>query len=281
MGARFLTGVGIFTLGLFKKLAIADQLGTIVDPVFNGTLVDVSAFIYVLAIYGFSIQIYCDFSGYTDMAIGLAYILRIRLPTNFLSPYSSTSIIDFWRRWHITLSRWLRDYLYIPLGGNRLGPRRRNLNLLITMVLGGLWHGANWTFLVWGLLHGSALVASHSLKGFASSIPKWIAILLTFHFITFAWVFFRAPDFTTAIRVLEGPFAAGWGGLLSDLKQNAFMLAIMFVFFLIHRFDRHSRIRLGLQRMSWTIAVPIMAFFWIASFTLSQGNSAKFIYFDF
>lgn len=281
LGARFLTGAGIFTLGLFKKLAIADQLAGVVDPVFNSAGADISALAYLLAIYGFSVQIYCDFSGYTDMAIGLAYILRIRLPTNFLRPYSSTSITEFWRRWHITLSHWLRDYLYIPLGGNRLGSHRRNLNLMITMALGGLWHGANWTFLVWGLLHGSALVVSHSLKRFSIRIPKWIAILFTFHFVTIAWVFFRAADFSTAIRVLEGPFAGGWGSFLSDAQANAFMLAILGFFFLTHHLDRHARIRLGLQRVSWAIAVPIMAFFWIAAFALSQGNSAKFIYFDF
>src|SRR4029453_13680708 len=122
-----------------------DQLAPFVEEAFLPSS-ELSALGYLVAVYAFAVQIYCDFSGYTDMAIGLAYMLRIRLPTNFLRPYSATSVIDFWRRWHITLSHWLRDYVYIPLGGNRLGGSRQMVNLLLTMLIGGLWHGANWTF---------------------------------------------------------------------------------------------------------------------------------------
>jgi alginate O-acetyltransferase complex protein AlgI len=280
LGARFLVGVSIFTLGLFKKLVIADQLATAVDPVF-GSASGFSAFDYTLAIYGFSAQIYCDFSGYTDMAIGLAYILRIRLPTNFLRPYGARSIVEFWRRWHITLSHWLRDYLYIPLGGSRRGPSRRNVNLLVTMGLGGLWHGANWTFLVWGLLHGAALVMLHGLARFRISVPRWVAILATFHFVTFAWIFFRAPDFPSAIRVAAGPFVAGWETLPADAAINAFPLALLAAFFATHRFDRHAWIRLGVRKLSWALVVPVLIFCWVVALTVSQGSSAKFIYFDF
>ena len=135
-----------------------------------------------MAAYGFSAQIYCDFSGYTDMAIGLAYLLRIRLPTNFLRPYAASSVIHFRRQWHITLSHWLRDYLYIPRGGNRGGRAPQFRNIVITMMLGGLWHGANWTFLIWGLLHGLALGATHLLRSpmrsFGIVLPGWIAVLL-------------------------------------------------------------------------------------------------------
>ncbi len=280
LGARFLIGVSIFTLGLFKKLVIADQLATVVDPVF-GQASDFSAFDYTLAIYGFSAQIYCDFSGYTDMAIGLAYILRVRLPTNFLRPYGARSIVEFWRRWHITLSHWLRDYLYIPLGGSRRGPSRRNINLLVTMGLGGLWHGANWTFLVWGLLHGMALVAQHGLAGFRVAVPRWLAVLATFHFVTFAWIFFRAPDFPTAMRVASGPFVASWQSLPADAVINAFPLVLLAAFFATHRFDRHAWIRLGVRKLSWALVVPVLLFCWVVALTVSQGSSAKFIYFDF
>src|SRR5262252_6101395 len=151
----------------------------------------------LLAIYGFSAQIYCDFSGYTDMALGLALMLGIRLPNNFFRPYAAGSIIDFWRRWHVTLSFWLRDYLYIPLGGNRNGRLQEIRNIMITMTLGGLWHGASWTFVIWGALHGLAVSVVHVLTrvlrwSWLSAMPAWFAVLLTFHFVTFAWVFFRA-----------------------------------------------------------------------------------------
>jgi alginate O-acetyltransferase complex protein AlgI len=280
IGARFLIGAGIFTLGLFKKLVIADQLAVVVEPAFAPG-VSLAGFDYVLAIYAFSVQIYCDFSGYTDMAIGLAYILRIRLPTNFLRPYGATSIIDFWRRWHITLSHWLRDYLYIPLGGSRTDTTRRNMNLLVTMAIGGLWHGANWTFLVWGLLHGTALVLVHSWKKRGLRMPRWIAVIITFQFVTMAWVFFRAPDLATAFSVLQGPFTGSWQTLLADLQANSFALALIALFLFTHQFDRHAFVRLALSRVSWAITVPTLAFLWTISLALSQGNSAKFIYFDF
>ena len=280
IGARFLTGAGIFTLGLFKKLVIADQLAAVVEPAFAPG-VSLAGFDYVLAIYAFSVQIYCDFSGYTDMAIGLAYILRIRLPTNFLRPYGATSIIDFWRRWHITLSHWLRDYLYIPLGGSRTDTTKRNMNLLVTMAIGGLWHGANWTFLVWGVLHGIALVLVHSWKKSGLRLSRWITVIITFQFVTMAWVFFRAPDLATAFRVLQGPFTGSWQSLLTDLQANTFALALIVLFLFTHQFDRHAFVRLALSRVSWAIAVPTLAFLWTISLTLSQGNSAKFIYFDF
>jgi alginate O-acetyltransferase complex protein AlgI len=279
-GARFMVGLGIFTLGLFKKLVIADQLATVIDPVFSSDAAP-SAFAYILAIYGFSAQIYCDFSGYTDMAIGLAYILRIRLPTNFLRPYRAVSVIDFWRRWHITLSHWLRDYLYIPLGGNRAGPTRQNVNLLLTMAIGGLWHGANWTFLVWGLMHGLALTLNHRLKYTFQWLPSRLAALATFHFVTLAWVFFRAPDLSMAIKILQGPFSSSWNGIAIFAQANVFAIAILVLFLLTHRFDRHALVRRSLQRVPWAIAIPFIAFLWIVAFTLSQGSSAKFIYFDF
>ena len=159
LSAHFYAGLAIFTVGLVKKLVFADQIGTVVDAAYRADVVNAPT--AWLAIYGFSMQIYCDFSGYTDMAIGLALIIGVRLPNNFLRPYGAMSLIDFWRRWHITLSFWLRDYLYIPLGGNRSGRLRTYLNMIITMTLGGLWHGASWTFVIWGLLHGLGVAFVH------------------------------------------------------------------------------------------------------------------------
>ncbi len=207
-----LAGPGLFLIaaGLIKKTVVADELARrIVDPVFNDPAAHSGAEA-LLAIYGFAAQIYCDFSGYTDMAIGLALLLGFVLPQNFDRPYLATSLWEFWRRWHMTLSRWLRDYLYIPLGGNRGGPRRTYRNLMLTMLLGGLWHGAAWTFLVWGGIHGTALSAERWVRERFGTprVPAWLAWLVTFHVVCLAWVFFRAPDLSIAFEVL-GRLGAG------------------------------------------------------------------------
>ncbi len=215
-------GTAIFTAGLFKKVVIADNLAQFVSPVFahldaGGGVSTSWAWLSTLA---YTLQIYFDFSGYSDMAIGLALLFGIRLPVNFRSPYKAASIIDFWRRWHITLSRFLRDYLYIPLGGNRLGRKRRYINLLLTMLLGGLWHGAGWNFLIWGGLHGFYLSINHlwrkwhsmALKASDSSpVSKVLSWMITFVAVVLAWLFFRAKTAAGAwamLRALFG-FAAG------------------------------------------------------------------------
>ena len=206
-----LAGPGLFLIlgGLIKKTVVADELArNIVDPVFNDPSSHSGPEV-LLAIYGFAAQIYCDFSGYTDMAIGLALLLGFQLPQNFNRPYLALSLRDFWRRWHMTLSRWLRDYLYIPLGGNRDGPRRTYRNLMLTMLLGGLWHGASWTFLLWGGIHGSALSAERwGHRRFPRvRVPAWVAWLVTFNVVCVAWVFFRSPDLSTAFDMLGQVFA--------------------------------------------------------------------------
>src|SRR3954470_21538126 len=199
-------GLAIFAAGLFKKVVIADNLAQFVTPVFThldagGGVSTQWAWLSTLA---YTLQIYFDFSGYSDMAVGLALLFGIRLPVNFLSPYKATSIIEFWRRWHITLSRFLRDYLYIPLGGNRLGEARRYQNLLVTMLLGGLWHGAGWNFVIWGGLHGLYLSidrargARRELPGGLPAVRDLPAIALTFVLACFAWIFFRAHTFGQA-----------------------------------------------------------------------------------
>jgi alginate O-acetyltransferase complex protein AlgI len=208
-------GLAIFAAGLFKKVVIADNLAQFVSPVFahldaGGGVTTSWAW---LATSAYTLQIYFDFSGYSDMAVGLALLFGIRLPVNFRSPYKATSIIDFWRRWHITLSRFLRDYLYIPLGGNRLGEIRRYLNLLVTMLLGGLWHGAGWNFLIWGGLHGLYLCVNHlwqAWRGDRASesglFAKAFSWAITFAAVVLAWVFFRAKTLDGAWQMLSSLF---------------------------------------------------------------------------
>ncbi len=197
-------------LGLFKKLAIGDYLAlNLVDRVFDAPL-QYSALECYTALVAYAVQIYCDFSGYTDIAIGSAALLGVRFPRNFDAPYKAHDIVDFWRRWHISLSTWLRDYLYIPLGGNRRGRARTYLNLLLTMLLGGLWHGASMTFVVWGGLHGLLLAGTRAFqelrgKRRAAAPAGWsraVSVLLTFHAVCFCWLFFRAKSLEDAGLIL-------------------------------------------------------------------------------
>ena len=280
---RPLVAVGIFTLGLVKKLVFADTIATMVDAAYSAE--SPSAPEAICSLYGFAAQIYCDFSGYTDMAIGLALLLGIRLPANFKQPYCAVSPIDFWRRWHITLSFWLRDYLYIPLGGNRGGALRRFRTIMVTMILGGLWHGASWTFVIWGALHGVAISVSHLIRhirraGSCDQLPRWLSVILTFHFTTFAWVFFRAPTFDKAL-VMFRALGEGWKGLPDYLAQNIFPLLLVAIFLLLHGHDDHRRIKSISRRVPRVIFLVAIGFGWILAVTISQGSSAKFIYFDF
>ncbi len=198
----------LIALGLFKKVAIGDYLAlNLVDRVFDAPL-QYSALECYAALVGYAVQIYCDFSGYTDIAIGSAALLGIRFPPNFNSPYKAHNIADFWRRWHISLSTWLRDYLYIPLGGNRRGRARTYFNLLVTMLLGGLWHGANLTFVVWGALHGLLLAGTRAVeelfprKAAPGPLARVCLVALTFHAVTFCWLFFRAQSLDHAWLML-------------------------------------------------------------------------------
>jgi D-alanyl-lipoteichoic acid acyltransferase DltB (MBOAT superfamily) len=202
-------GACLFSIGLLKKLLIADQLGVFVDLGYGRvpTLGFADAWLLSLA---YTFQLYFDFSGYADMAVGLSLALGIRIPFNFNSPYRADSIQDFWRRWHITLSRWLRDYLYIPLGGNRVSSLGVYRNLFITFLLGGLWHGAAWTFVMWGALHGAATCVHKAWSAAGLSLPKPLAVVVTFLFVNLTWVYFRAPDIATAhalLRTMASPQA--------------------------------------------------------------------------
>ncbi|MGI4872800.1 MAG: MBOAT family O-acyltransferase [Janthinobacterium lividum] len=199
--------VVLIAAGLFKKAVISDYISVhYIERIFdNPTLY--SGIENLLAVYAYALQIYCDFSGYSDIAIGIALLLGYRLPVNFLSPYQSTSITEFWRRWHISLSSWLRDYLYIPLGGNRKGVLRQYVNLFLTMLLGGLWHGASLTFVAWGALHGAALAVDKLFQKVVRPGNNWLVKglgwLITFHFVCFCWIFFRAGSFEVALQVIH------------------------------------------------------------------------------
>jgi alginate O-acetyltransferase complex protein AlgI len=221
-------GTTIFAIGLFKKVMLADEMAKFASPVFNAASEGASVSLFEAwgGALSYTLQLYFDFSGYVDMAIGLALMFGIRLPLNFDSPYKSTSIIEFWRRWHMTLSSFLRDYLYIPLGGNKRGSK--NLNLFLTMLLGGLWHGAGWTFVLWGGMHGLYLIVNHAWRALLGGLHHSLArnvvykvfgLLLTFLAVVIAWVFFRATDIDAALRILDG-MAGVNGAYLPERYQD-------------------------------------------------------------
>lgn len=219
-------GVTLFILGLFKKVIIGDNLSLWVAPIFDhATTVNfLEAWVGALS---YTFQLYFDFSGYSDMAIGLGLMLNINLPINFDSPYKATSVSDFWRRWHITLSNFLRDYLYIPLGGSRQGEIRRYVNLILTMLLGGLWHGAGWTFIIWGGLHGMYLSINHWWRRHGKPLPKLIAWTITFLAVVFSWVFFRARSLSDAIAIVQTMMGIKDVILIKNY-ENVFLLGVQF-----------------------------------------------------
>jgi alginate O-acetyltransferase complex protein AlgI len=211
-------GLFLFSLGLFKKSILGDTSGYFSDPVFDSaSSIDITWLEAWIAAVAYSMQIYFDFSGYSDMAAGMARLFGYRLPLNFYSPYKSASIIDFWQRWHITLSAFLRTYLYIPLGGARRGPLRRYINIFLVMLIGGLWHGAAWTFVAWGGLHGLFISINHLWRAAVGPdrLPRVVSQGLTFLGVLSAWLFFRAADVHTAIAIL----GAMWGGNGLSLSQ--------------------------------------------------------------
>ena len=198
-------GLFLFSIGLFKKVVIADTFAVWANNGFD-TAVTLNMIEAWATSLSYTFQLYFDFSGYTDMAIGASLLFNIKLPINFNSPYKATSIQDFWRRWHITLSTFLKDYIYIPLGGNRKGTFRTSTNLMATFILGGIWHGAGWTFVFWGFLHGVALVINHLWKSIGLKMPMLLAWFITFNFVNIAWVFFRAKEWSDALKVLRAMF---------------------------------------------------------------------------
>jgi alginate O-acetyltransferase complex protein AlgI len=278
--ANLSEGLMIFAIGLFKKVIIADYFRGIVNPLFDRTssLTFPDAWGAALA---FSLQIYFDFSGYSDMAIGLARMFGVRFPENFDSPYKSRDVIQFWRKWHITLSFFLRDYLYIPLGGNRRGELRRHLNLFITMLLGGLWHGASWTFVTWGALHGIFLAVNHLWNKSNRKLPRGVGWALTFVLVTAAWVFFRAPDFSRAavfLRAMAGLSGFTWRETRKSIGRDelrALSVGLVTVLFCPNR----QQIMAAEWKSDYlyAFAFGIVAVVGI----MSMANPPPFIYFQF
>jgi len=276
--------------GLFKKVVISSYLAsTIVDPVF-GDPARHSALEAFFAIVGYAVVIYADFSGYTDIAIGVAKLLGFQFPENFNRPYSARSLREFWHRWHMTLSRWLRDYLYIPLGGNRKGERRTYVNIMVTMVLGGLWHGAAWTFVFWGAYHGAGQVIGlyRRNRRVARGLPEppdtrvriWGERILTFGLVCVGWVFFRADSLATAFELL-GRLVTGWrtpSPLVTPLVLGAIALMLALQYAPHDPAERIMRRVAALQPVAMG-AVFALALFFIA--TLGPQGVAPFIYFQF
>ncbi len=275
--SRINQGLYLIFWGLVKKMLIADNLAALVEKTFNEPSAIENPVIAWLGVYAFAIQIYCDFSGYVDSAVGIGKIFAIELPANFNFPYMASSITDFWRRWHITLSSWLKDYLYIPLGGNRSGQIRTYINLMLTMLLGGLWHGANWTFVVWGALHGSYLALERVVSPLGS---KLVMTLLTFHLTCLAWIFFRAQDFITAKNyLLKLSDFQNYDFKLDDfsLQMIYLMLAAWAIHYANYKFDIKNKI--SGWRLEFRLAFLVLACLLIVLFGVKQ--EVRFIYFDF
>ncbi|MEX2122220.1 MAG: MBOAT family protein [Pirellulales bacterium] len=287
--ARMQLGVSFFLMGLFKKLAIADRMALFADPVFANPEQYRTSAVW-LAVLAYALQIYCDFSGYTDMALGSAHMLGYKLAKNFNMPYLAANISDFWRRWHISLSSWLRDYLFIPLGGSRRSAWQTNRNLLITMTLGGLWHGASWTFVAWGVLHGLLLIGHRGFKAFCRARPRLERLLanplgtaagvaLTFVTVALAWVFFRATTFAGAAAMFQQMFVPHRGLGLPLHKSSLLVLACLMLVC-------HVLVERGVwKKLAPRLSAPAMGFGYalvlILSMVLAPDAGKAFIYFQF
>jgi D-alanyl-lipoteichoic acid acyltransferase DltB (MBOAT superfamily) len=268
-------GLSLFVVGLFKKVALADMLAIYVDKVYDSPA-EHDSLTLLFATYAFAWQIYFDFSGYTDMARGLAAAMGIKLTLNFNNPYTATGLRDFWRRWHMTLSTWFRDYVYIPLGGNRNGKNRTYLYIMLTMMIGGLWHGAAWNFVLWGTLHALGRILFGNLEETAGyeKIPRLIRQLLTFHFICLTWVFFRANNLSDAGLILRRIFA-GTG----TPAQIPIVIFIMIAVVWLYQFVFASKTQKVLEWQPVRIALMLVVLLYLAIF--ATAGHEPFIYFQF
>jgi D-alanyl-lipoteichoic acid acyltransferase DltB (MBOAT superfamily) len=279
------SGFLLIMLGLVKKVVFADNLALFVDPVFNAPAT-ANGFTTLLAVYAFAFQIYFDFSGYTDIAIGVAKLLGFTFPKNFNHPYIALSIQDFWRRWHMTLSRWLRDYLYISLGGNRKGAWMTMRNLFLTMFLGGLWHGASWNFAVWGILHGVYLAVERLIDRYqwfkwnlqfkALRLLKWMVI---FHLVCFAWIFFRAQNFADSALIINNIFSMKSGFVLS--RHNLISVVIILLLPILHWSLSKLRLADRSEALATTEYVAVQLLLTISLILFYPQQSGSFMYFQF
>lgn len=280
-----LPGLKRVVVGVTKKVLIADWLATLVDPVFESPG-QFSSVANLVAVYAYAFQIYFDFSGYCDIAVGVASLLGIRLPENFQQPYLSKGITEFWHRWHITLSRWLRDYVYIPLGGNRSSAARTYANLMITMLLGGLWHGASWNFVLWGAVHGAALALAKGARTWMprtchawDNLPAPVSAFLTFQFVSATWILFRGQHLAV-VKVLVGKIAS-LGFTPDGLASIALVSVGAFgLYFLVHSLGVRCLAYMPATRTGAALA-GIGLGIWLVGACLLVAPGAEFIYFQF
>ncbi len=268
-------GTFLFSIGLGKKVIIADTLASYADNGFASAAHFIDSWVAILS---YTLQIFYDFSGYTDMAIGIALLFNIQLPQNFNEPYRALSIRDFWRRWHITLSHFLRDYIYIPLGGNRKGFWISIRNVIITFLIGGFWHGAGWMFILWGLLHGVGQAVEKSWGRWGFTLPKWMSWLMTFIFVNITWVFFRSEHISQALRLLKG--MSGLNGIsmqsIGALKGAILLILILMAVIL---WRPYHLLQKRISQYSWKTAF-VMAFIIVCSLLFFNRITA-FLYFNF
>lgn len=293
---RVMDGLKLMLWGFFKKLVIADRLAVLVDQVY-GRPGEFDSLSLVMATYCFAIQIFCDFSGYSDIAIGAAHVMGFKLMDNFNRPYHAQSISEFWRRWHISLSTWFRDYLYIPLGGNRVGRQRWCLNLFLTFLISGLWHGANWTFIIWGALHGFYLIFSIWTEGIRSRlilrlgldrlpmITRGLRALLTFHLVAFGWIFFRAHTVSDAFLIVARLFMVNPVETQTSLKlpeaEIVIILGSILFMEVVHWFHRHGQLRQFMWAQPVGIRWPVYLTTVLLIVFCGKFTSQSFIYFQF
>jgi len=269
-------GLSLFIVGFFKKVALADYLALYVDKIYNSPEQFQSPAL-ILATFLFAWQIYFDFSGYTDMARGVARMMGFRLMLNFNNPYLATSLGDFWSRWHISLSSWFKDYVYIPLGGNRKGKFNTYRNMFLTMVISGLWHGAAWTFVIWGLVHALGRFLTREMERtsfYQERVPKLAKQLFVFCFVSFAWIFFRAESINDAWVIIARIFTSGFSNPYCPVLALAFILAVW-----LYQFIYESRIKRLLELKPVRITIVILMIFYLAVFAPSSEQA--FIYLQF
>jgi len=290
-----ISGCRLILIGLFKKMVVADNLSIIVDSIYSNPA-DFLGFPSLLATVFFAIQIYCDFSGYSDIAIGLARLLGFKLKTNFKTPYFSKSLTEFWRNWHISLSTWFRDYVYIPLGGSKMSEKRIYVNIMITFLLSGLWHGANWTFIIWGAIHGLGLIIEKKvsvLKFKVNLIFNIFRVLFTFSFVCLAWIFFRSESFNDSILIFVNIFSdildysnysvmsLKFRGL--GIKPNDIIICLLFIF-LLFTIELASKSKKILNIFNSYKIIRIISYYFILILIIFWGteySGNNFIYFQF
>ena len=266
-------GLGFFVVGLIKKVIVADSIAALVDPMLAAPA-GLSTMAAWLAALGFTFQLYYDFSGYSDMAVGLGYLFGLRIPQNFNAPYRADGLRDFWRRWHISLSTFLRDYLYIRLGGNRLGTLRTHINLMVTMLLGGLWHGANWTFVIWGGYHGALLILDRGLEPWSARLPAVLRRAITFVLVVIGWVLFRSTSLAMAGTWLTAMAGLGPGGGASPRALVGWALVGLLA---VNTLPETWDIPFGVTRR-WAVVYAVG--FFIAYFFLNETPTV-FLYYQF